>query len=131
MLAGGGGDLVLVDVGDGGVVLGQDGKDQRRGARGEVIEGVEGEWAEDEGKEEWRDEGSEHKGCEDEGLRVFISCLWRGIRRSRDMYGIFTRTPESFYHSHVVQGHGGEQNFSGIEIAELVEQDAPSLVVSP
>lgn len=49
LVARGGGDAVLVDVRNGGVVLGEDGKYERRGASREVVECVEGEGADEEG----------------------------------------------------------------------------------
>jgi len=44
-----GSDAVFVDVWDGGVVLREDGEDERGWARREVVQVVEGEGAEDEG----------------------------------------------------------------------------------
>ena len=46
---GGGSDAVFVHVWDGGMVLGEDGEDERGWARREVVEVVEGEGAEYEG----------------------------------------------------------------------------------
>ena len=62
------GDAVFVDVGDGGVVLRQQGEEDGGGARGEVVDAAETERTGDEGEEEWREEGSVEKGGEEERL---------------------------------------------------------------
>jgi hypothetical protein len=66
LVARGGGDAVLVDVRNGGVVLGEDGEYERRGTSREVVECVEGDGADEEGEEERGGEGGECEGCENE-----------------------------------------------------------------
>lgn len=48
------------------MVLGEDGKYQRRRSCREVVECVEGEGPDEEGEEEWRDDGRKCKSCEEE-----------------------------------------------------------------
>ena len=63
---GGGGDAVFVDVRDDGVVLGQRGEVVGGWARGEVVDVVQCQGADDEGEEEGREEGGVGEGAEEE-----------------------------------------------------------------
>ena len=64
--------FVSVCVGDCGVVVCEEGKDEGRGASWEVVYAAECEGAEDEGKDEGWEEGRVGQGGKDEGLQDIL-----------------------------------------------------------
>jgi len=91
------------------VVLRQQGEDGGCGPRGEVVEGVEGQGADDEGEEERREEGRVGEGCEEECLHhphinqyacLYIYILSVDTRgdKGKEAYGSFPPTPHPLHH---------------------------------
>lgn len=76
-----GDEAVLVDGGDGGVVLCQESKDERGGSGRQGVEGVERERTEDERKKEWREEKGGGECSEEEGL---VPVSWRNVGDERE-----------------------------------------------
>lgn len=61
-------DTVFVGVGDRGVILRQQGEDDGRRSRGQVVDMPEAEWADDDSQKDGREEGSVGKSGDDERL---------------------------------------------------------------
>lgn len=122
---GGGCDAVFVDVRNHGVVLGQQGEDERRRARGQVVECVEGKGPQDEREEERREDGGEEVREDYERLGIWSAivvfphalAIDAPLGERENAYSIFPAPPEPLDDPHVIDGHRGEQHLGGVRVA--------------
>ena len=52
-----------------------------------------------------------------------------GGGEGREAYCEFAGAPEALDHAELVEGHGGEEHFGAVCVAELPGEEAPELVV--
>lgn len=93
--------------------------------------------AQDDCKEDGREESSVEKGGEYErlfcenlpGQQLLHLVLLLSLSSGGEAYGEFSTTPQSFYYSELIECHTCEQDFGAVGVAYLPREEAPELVV--